>query len=134
MFFVKYNVMQRYYFPCTRYVDEVPFLMLWDSNEDAKIVFGDWWRIFNDFLSTCAVYFPTTHTQNKTHRFDTEGFVQVINLWGVVGSSFWFTKYLIVKIGNICSVVYNNAKCIHSSETRSYAIIGCAIISNVHHW
>ena len=36
---VKYNVMCRNYFPCTRYVDEVPFLLLWDSNEDTTKTF-----------------------------------------------------------------------------------------------
>ena len=32
--YFKYNIMWRKYFLCTRYVYEVPFLVLWNSTED----------------------------------------------------------------------------------------------------
>ena len=41
--------------------------------------------MFNIFVSTCAVAFRTTHGQNKTRKCDTEGFVPVASLYGVVG-------------------------------------------------
>ena len=49
--------------------------------------------MFNAFVSTCAVAFITTHRQNKARRFDTEGFVPVDNLCGVVGSPSLFTIF-----------------------------------------
>ena len=32
-----------------------------------------------------AVYFCTTHGKNRTHKFDTEGFIPVESLCGLVG-------------------------------------------------
>ena len=40
--------------------------------------------MFRVFVSTCAVALCTTHGQNKTCKCDTEGFVPVANLNGVV--------------------------------------------------
>ena len=34
--------------------------------------FCAWWRMFNVFVSTCAVDFRTTHGQNKTRKCDTQ--------------------------------------------------------------
>ena len=95
--------------------------------------FCDWWRTFNDFVSTCAVYFRTRHGQNKTHMFDTEGFLPVESLCGVVGSPSWFTIFLIGITVSIWSVIYIDTKCIHSSETRMFTIIECEIVHNVCH-
>ena len=39
------------------------------------------------FLSTCVIAFLTTHGQNNMRKCDTEGFVPVASLNGVVGSS-----------------------------------------------
>ena len=38
--------------------------------------------MFNVFVSTCAVAFHTTHGQNKTRKYDTEGLVPVASLYG----------------------------------------------------
>ena len=95
--------------------------------------FCDWWRIFNAFVSTCAVAFHTTHVQNKTHRFDTKILVPVSSLCGVVCSTSWFTKCLVGSIVNIWSSVYINARCIYSSETCTYTMIECTIDRNVQH-
>ena len=57
--------------------------------------FWAWWRMFNAFVSTCAVAFRTTHGQNKTRKCDTEGFVPVASLYGVVGSPSSFIRSLI---------------------------------------
>ena len=89
--------------------------------------------MFNSFFSTCAVAFRTTHGQNKTCGFDTKGFMQFAILCGVLGSLSWFTKCLIVRTGNILSVVYINEKCIYSSETRVCTIIEYVIAWNVRH-
>ena len=51
--------------------------------------------MFNAFVSTCALEVSTTHGQNKTRRFGTEGFVPVASLCGVVGSPYLFTKCFI---------------------------------------
>ena len=66
--------------------------------------------MFKAFVSTCAFAFRKTHRQNKIRRFDTEGFVLVSSLCGVVGSSSWFTKGLIGRTGNILSVAYINTR------------------------
>ena len=42
--------------------------------------------MFNASESTRAVSFRKTQGKNKTHGFDTEGFVPVISFCGVVGS------------------------------------------------
>ena len=36
--------------------------------------------------STCAVVFRTIYGGNRTHRFDTQGFVPVASLCGKIGS------------------------------------------------
>ena len=36
--------------------------------------------------STCAVVFRTLYGGNRTHRFDTQGFVPVASLCGKIGS------------------------------------------------
>ena len=41
--------------------------------------------MFNAFESKYAVEFRTTHGHNKKCGFDTEGFVPVVSLYGVVG-------------------------------------------------
>ena len=51
--------------------------------------------MFNVFVSTCAIAFRTTHGQNKTRKCDTEGFVPVASLYGVVGLPSLFIRYLI---------------------------------------
>ena len=76
-------------------------------------------------MSTCAYDFLKTHGQDKTRKFDTEGFVPVSSLCGVFTSSYWFTKCLIDRIGDILSVVCINEKCIYSPETRAWIIIEC---------
>ena len=73
-----------------------------------------------------------TRTEKKS-RFDTEFFVPVTSLCGVVGSLSWFTKCLIGRTRNILSFVYINEKCIYSSENRACTIIECAIVCNVNH-
>ena len=85
--------------------------------------FCAWWRIFNVFVSTCAVDFRTTHGQNKRHKCDTKGFVPVASLYGVVRSPSSFIRSLIGRTGNIWSVVYINAKWTYisgSTNQRSY--------------
>ena len=42
--------------------------------------------MFKAFVSACAASFHTTNGQNKTLRFDNEGFVPVASLCSVVGS------------------------------------------------
>ena len=91
-----------------------------------------WWRVFNAFLSIFAVKSFTTHGQNKTRRFDTEGLVPVASVCGVVGSPSWVIKCLIGKIVNIWWVVFINSKCMYSSETWVCTIIECAIVLNFH--
>ena len=44
--------------------------------------------MFNGFVSTYTVDFNTTDGKNKTIRFDTEDFVPVTSLCGVVGSPY----------------------------------------------
>ena len=55
--------------------------------------------MFNVFVSTCAVAFRTTHRQNKTCKCDTEVFVPVASLYGVVGSPSSFIISLIGRTG-----------------------------------
>ena len=49
----------------------------------------------------CAVAFRTTHGQNNTRKCDTEGFVHVASLCGIVGSPFSFIRSLIGITGKI---------------------------------
>ena len=44
--------------------------------------------MFDTLVSTCSVGFHTSHGQNKTRGFDTEGFMLVAGLYGVVGSPY----------------------------------------------
>ena len=84
--------------------------------------------MFNNLVSKCTVAFCETNGQNKICRFDTEGFLPVVSLCGVVGSPFQFTECLIGITGNILSVVYINVKYIYLSETRAFTIIECTIV------
>ena len=95
--------------------------------------FCAWWRMFNAFFSTCAVSFRTINGQNNTRKCDTEGFVSVASLCGVVGSPFLFIRSLIGRTGNIWSVVYINAKWIYASKNLACTIRECATVRNVLH-
>ena len=55
--------------------------------------------MFNVFVLTCAVAFRTIHEQNKTCKYDTEGFVPVASLYGVVGSPSSFLRSFIGRTG-----------------------------------
>ena len=57
--------------------------------------------MFNDLVSNFSYDFHTTHGQNKTNRFNTEDFVQVDSLCGVVGSPYELNKCLIGRTGNM---------------------------------
>ena len=63
--------------------------------------FYDWWHIFNTFVLTCEVAFRTTHEKKMKSLFDTEGFVPVDSLCGVVGLPSKLTKFLIGGTGDI---------------------------------
>ena len=105
-----------------------PFWCCWIPTKTPWNHFCGWWRIFNAFVSTCVVAFCTTHKHNKTCEFNTEGFVPVASLCGVVYLLYWFTKCFIGITGNIWLVVYMNEKCIYLSETRACTIIECVIV------
>ena len=94
-----------------------PFWCWWIPTNIPQKHFCDWWRIFNSFVSTCAIVFRTTYGKNTTRRFDTEGFVPVDSLYGVVGPPSCFTKFLIGRTGNMWSVVYIIKKCICLPES-----------------
>ena len=98
-----------------------------------KKPFCDWLSMFNTFPSMCAVIFCTTHGQNVTGGFDTEGLLTVSSLCVIVGSLSWFIKCLIGKTGKMGWVVYIHAKCMYSYETHTFTIIECEIVRNVHH-
>ena len=98
-----------------------------------RAMFCDLWRMFNVFLSTCAVALHEKHVQNITCRFDTEGFVPVASFYGVVDSPSWFIKWLFGRIGSIWWVMYINGKCTYQYKTRVCTIIECAIVPNVCH-
>ena len=51
--------------------------------------------MFNVFVPTCAVDFYTTCEQNQTRKYDTEVFVHVVSLNGVVGLPSLFIGSLI---------------------------------------
>ena len=96
-------------------------------------LFCDWCHIFHAFLYMCAVSFLTTHWQNTTRRFYTEGFIQYNSLCCVVGSPYWFIKSLICKTGNVLWVMYINKKCKYFPKTRVCTMIEYAILRNVLH-
>ena len=95
--------------------------------------FCAWWHMFNAFLSACAVALRTTYGKNNTHKRDTEGFIPVTILNGVVGFPSSFIRSLIGRTGKIWSVVYMNAKLIYASKTLACTIRECAIVLNVLH-
>ena len=93
--------------------------------------FCAWWCIFNVFVSTCAVALHTKHGQNNTRECDTEGFVPVASLCGVVGLPFSSIRSLIGRTGNIWYVVYINEKWTYTSGTLACNIRACATVRNV---
>ena len=66
--------------------------------------------MFNAFVPTGAVALRTTNGQNKTRKYDIEGFVPVTSLNGMFGLPYSFIKSFIGITGSICSAVYINAK------------------------
>ena len=118
--FVTCMTMHYIFLSNTTSYDEITFLVLgtytrypfWYYGITTKMPrnpFCAWWCMFNVFVSTCAVAFRTTHEQNKTRKCDTEVFVPVASLCGVVGSPSSFIRSLIGRTGKIWSVVYINA-------------------------
>ena len=107
--------------------------MLWNYNKYTTKPFFAWWRIFNAFLSTCAVAFCTTHEQNNTRKYDTVRFVPVTSLNVVIGLLSLFIRDLIGRTGNKWSVLYMNTKWIYASKTLAYTIRECEIVRNVLH-
>ena len=87
--------------------------------------------MFNVFVSTCTVAFHTTHGQNNTHKCDTEGFVPVASLCGVVQSPSSLIRSFIGRTGKILSVVYINAKWTYTSGTLACTIRECETVRNV---
>ena len=69
--------------------------MLWNSNEDTAKT------LLNNFLLTCEVDFRRTDGQNNTRICDTEGFVPVPSLNGVVVFPSSVIRYLICKTRKI---------------------------------
>ena len=121
---------------------ELPFLywvrtqdILFDALEYQQIyretLFCAWWSMFNVFVSMCAVAFFTTHEQNNTRKCDTEGFVPVASLCGVVGLPSSIIRSLIGITGNIWSDVYINVKWTCASGTLVCTIRECATVRNV---
>ena len=119
--------------------EDITFLVLgtyaryifWCSGIPMKIPwnpFSAWWRMLNVFISMCAVALRTTHGQNNTRKWDTEGFVPVAILCGVVGSSSFFIRSLIGRTGKMWSVVYINAKWTYTSGTLACTIRECATV------
>ena len=96
-------------------------------------IFCAWWRIFNAFLSTCAIVFHITHGKNNTRKCDTEGFVPVASLHGVVGLPNCFVRYLIGRTGKRWSIAYINEKWIYASTFLACTIKECAILRKVLH-
>ena len=93
--------------------------------------FCPWWCIFNDIVPMCALDFRTTYGKNNTRKFDTEVFVPVASLNGVVSSLSLFIRYFIGKTGKIWSVLYITAKWICASETLACTIRDCSIVRNI---
>ena len=114
--FYKNNIIWRYYFPS---LGTYTIHSFWCYGIPTKIPqnpFCTWWYICNTFLSTCSVAFCTTHRKNNTRKCDTEGFVPVTSLNGVVGLPSLFIRSLIGINRKIWSVVYIHAKLIYSSK------------------
>ena len=103
--------MIRHYFNRTRYVDEVHILMLWNYDNDTPKT--SLWLMTHIYCLCVNIYICLLYKKRKNNarRFDTEGFVQVYSLCGVVVSLYWFTKCFIGSTENIWSVVYMNEKC-----------------------
>ena len=93
-------------------------------------LFRYWWRMFKVFVSTYDVAFRTTYWKNKTRNYDTEGFVPVVSLCGVVGLLSSFIRSLIVSTGKIWYVVCINTKWIYTSGTLACTIRECATVRN----
>ena len=79
----------------------------------------------------CAVDFRTTHGQNNTHKYDTESFVHVASLNGVVVLPCLFIRSLIGRTRKIWAAVYINAKWIYAFKTISCTIRECTIVRNI---
>ena len=77
---------------------------LFDAVEFQQIYHENRFALGDTYLTpffTCAVAFCTTHGKNDTHKCDTEGFVSVAVLNGVVSSPSLFIRYLIGRTGKI---------------------------------
>ena len=94
--------------------------------------FCAWWRMLTAFVPTSAVYFCTTHGQNRTSKCGIGGFVPVVSLGGMIGSPSSFIKYLIGSTENIWSAVYMQKKK-YASKTCACTISECAIVRNALH-
>ena len=131
--FVKYTVMWRKIFLWTRYVDEVPFLVLWNSNKYiANTLLWLMTHVWRLSVNVCSRFF-TTHGHTRTRIFDTEYFVPFASLCSVIGSPSWFIKCLIGKTVHIWWDVKITTKCV-LSKTRACTIIECAVVRNVYHF
>ena len=95
--------------------------------------FCAWWRMFNFFVSTCAVAFCMTYGKNNTCKCDNEGFVPVSSLCGVFGSPSLFIIFLIGRTGKMWYVVYVNVKWTYTSGTLACTIRECETVRNVLH-
>ena len=73
----------------------------------------------------------TTHGKNNTHKWETEGFVPVASLCGVVGLPSLFIISLIGRTGKMWSIVYINAKWTYTSGNLACTIRECATVRNV---
>ena len=80
-----------------------------------------------------AVAFHKTHGKNNTRKFDTEVFVPVASLNGVVRSPSLFIRSLIFINGKIWFVVYINEKWIYAPKNLACTIIEFAILRNILH-
>ena len=89
---------------------KMPFFIFFIPSKIPQKYFCVWWRIFNAFVLTCEVVFSTTHGQNNTSICDTEGFVFVGSLNGVVGLLSLFIRSFIGSTRKMLSSVYINAK------------------------
>ena len=106
----------------------------WCSGIPTKIPrnpFCDWWRMFNDFVSTFAIAFRTTHVQNIMCKWDTEGFIPVASFCGVVRSPSLFIRSLIGRTGKMWYVVYINVKWTYTYGTLACTIRECSTVRNV---
>ena len=122
MIFLVLSTYTRYPFWCSGIPTKIP-----------RNPFCAWWRMFNVFVSTCAVAFRKTHGQNNMRKCDTEGFVPDSSLCGVVGLPSLFIRSLIGRNGKIWSVVYINVKLTYASKTLACTIRDYATVRNVLH-